>query len=445
MSKRGLSFSIVFAVLAVCGLSCRSTSSSIERALAYLECQQVIAPGDRLSDNCIVVDYTGNWPQYARPELLPAARVRDVSPFVPAFIHHALSLVTEDTVMSLGLDDESAQVAHDMRQRAVDFMRRFETPSERPEAGTFGFWPFKAEAPFDSPGIEDLIISLAMGFTLGGARTPANLPFYPSELGLPSDADSTAVVYAALLDDHLLDGDPSVTQNVARFFSDWRDENALLFRKRPRWLPERSGVFLTWLHYQTPPDPSLPNDVDLLVNANVLYTLGRYGALDAPGVDEAVSQINRVVSLGLHQTHADEVAVYYPDNLAFQYCVSRAYFEGHVTGLRPAVEIMADELEAMAIYRPDSVVYWDMGSPHLNTAFAVLTLLNAGRSSELVDKAAAYLVAEQDPLCGNWDEGVFFVQPDTFGQDVEWVSSSFTTAMAMEALCRYELVRLYMS
>ena len=441
MSKHRFSISVVFVVLALCGLSCRSTSSSIERALLYLQRQQVIAPGNRVSDNCIVVDYTGNWPQYARPELLPAARVRDVSPFVPAFVHHALSLVAEDTVMSLGLDDEDAQVAREMRQRSVDFMRRFEAPSDRPEAGTYGFWPFKAETPFSSPGIEDFLINLAMGFTLGGARTPANLPFYPSELGLPSDADSTAVVYAALLDNSLLDGGQPVSQEVARFFSDWRDENALLFRKRPLWLPERSGVYLTWLHYQSPPDPSLPNDVDLLVNANVLFALGRYDALDTPGVEEAVFQINRVVSLGLHQSYADEVAVYYPDNFAFQYCVSRAYFEGHVDGLRPAVEIMANQVEATAIHRPDGTVCWDIGSPHLNTAFAVLTLLNAGRSSELVDKSVAYLVAEQNPMYGNWDEGVFFVQPDTFGQDVEWVSSSFTTAMAMEALCRYELSR----
>jgi hypothetical protein len=69
----------------------------------------------------------------------------------------------------------------------------------------------------------------------------------------------------------------------------------------------------------------------------------------------------------------------------------------------------------------------------------VLTLLNAGRDSPLIAQGVDYLLAEQDPITGGWDECVFFIANLDGGQQVYWGSASFTTAMALEALCRFEL------
>jgi hypothetical protein len=181
-----------------------------------------------------------------------------------------------------------------------------------------------------------------------------------------------------------------------------------------------------------------PNDVDLVVNANVLYALARYNRLGVPGVAEAVSSINDVVALGLHREHLEDISDYYPDNLAFQYIVSRAFKEGPVPALRPAMRILADDLETSVVFRADGSAYWDQGNPQLNTAFAVLTLLNAGRETPIIDRAIGYLVSQQNAL-GGFSEGTFFVGRTDGGPVFEFASASFTTAMVLEALARHEM------
>jgi hypothetical protein len=168
-----------------------------------------------------------------------------------------------------------------------------------------------------------------------------------------------------------------------RFLVDWRDLGVVPRRLNPPWLPPASGAFLTWLTYRHRPLPRFPNDVDLVVNANVLYALARYGRLGVPGADQAVALINLATALGLHRGRLEEITAYYPDNLAFGYAVSRAFFEGPVPALEPSVRILADDLEASVRFRPDGTAYWDKGEPHLNTAFAVLTLLNARRETPI--------------------------------------------------------------
>jgi hypothetical protein len=150
--------------------------------------------------------------------------------------------------------------------------------------------------------------------------------------------------------------------------------------------------------------------------------------------------IDTAVELGLHRDRFEEIAEYYPDNLVFQYAVSRAFHEGGVAELAPAVETLAEELEASVIERGDGTAYWDRGAPQLNTAFALLTLLNAGRDTPLLDRAAAFLVAEQGPL-GGFTPATFFIARADHGQVFEFFSPAFTTAMALEALARHELAR----
>src|SRR6185503_133501 len=125
----------------------------------------------------------------------------------------------------------------------------------------------------------------------------------------------------------------------------------------------------------------------------------------------------------------DGISEYYPDNLVFQYAVSRAFREGRVTGLQPTVDVFVQDLETSAIPEPDGTVHWDLGAPQLNTAFAVLTLLNAGHHSSLVDQAVDYLRARQGPD-GGFGEAVFFFGRTDGGQVFEFSSASFTTAMA---------------
>ncbi len=68
----------------------------------------------------------------------------------------------------------------------------------------------------------------------------------------------------------------------------------------------------------------------------------------------------------------------------------------------------------------------------------MLTLLNAGRRSGIVDRAIAYLMAEQNAL-GGFDEATFFIGRTDGGQVFELRSASLTTAVVLEALARDEL------
>src|SRR4051794_31747058 len=295
-----------------------------------------------------------------------------------------------------------------MRRGAVTFLERFASPPGAPDAGTFAFWPYDQDPATPGPLLTLLLTARFQGPFLGGQRVPINLPFYPRTMAIPSDADVTATTYASLLDAALFDGRPWSDAGFQHFFVDWRDLGVVPRRLNPAWLPEASGAFLTWLTYRDQPFPLFPNDVDLVVNGNVLYSLARHHRLNVPGVAESVALINFATAAGLHRDHLEELSDYYPDNLAFQYVVSRAFHEGPVPALGPAVQILADDLEASVLYRADGTAYWDKGDPHLNTAFAVLTLLNAGRDTPITGHAVDYLIAEQNAQ-GGYDEAMFFV------------------------------------
>ncbi len=412
------------------------TAPPIARAVQYLRNTQVTP----MEEFLIGRDFAGNWPQYLYLAEYPFIRIRDVSPFMPTFIHHALSIITDENIDTLGLTLAEAIDAQTMRQNAIDLMLRFKARESDPDAGTFGYWPYQ-RVNFNCVDwwLALWLQSVLQGPLYMGSRAPFNVSFFPPDLAFSTDADDTATIYAALLDHSLLDGGPVIDVNIERFFSDWRDLGQVPRRINPEWLPHASGVFLTWLAYRDPPDNSLPNDVDLVVNASILYVLARYDLLDTPGVQESISLINTATKNKFYATQPEEVSDYYPYNYSYHYYISRAYHEGPVPALKPAVEILADELEQTAQHNLNGTIFWDRGDPHLNTALAILTLINAGRTSPLINSAVDYLLAEQDPIYGNWKEGIFYVGRVDAGYVVNAVSSALTTAIVLEALCRHKL------
>jgi len=431
----GLGLAVVLSVPATVA---SQQSSPIERALGFLFLHQLRQPLDVVVGSTRIRDFPGNWPQFYGLRGSDSFRVRDVSPFMVAFVHHALTEIVEANRIALSLNEIDLAAARSMRRRAVAFMKAFESPLSQPDAGTFAFWPYDAYPDTPGPLLALLLTSQLKGPLLGGQRVPINLSIYPNALAIPSDADVTATTYASLLDDAIFDGGAGRGPAFVRFFTDWRDLGIVPRRLNPGWLPPASGAYLTWLTYREPIFPLFPNDVDLVVNGNVLYALGRYQRLFTPGVAKAVELINLVTALGLHRDHLEELTEYYPDNLAFQYVVSRAFHEGRVITLAPAVRRLADDLESTVRYRADGTAYWNLGEPHLNTAFAVLTLLNAGRHTSLVDRAVDYLISEQNVL-GGFDEATFFIGRTDGGQVFEFSSASFTTAVVLEALARDQL------
>ncbi|MCC6697904.1 MAG: hypothetical protein IT365_19925 [Candidatus Hydrogenedentes bacterium] len=432
---------ILSCCLAVFLTGCPTAPSPVQRALTFLSTTQTTAADEQRLGQGKRMDYEGNWPQVFYFRHFQPLRIPEVSPFVVAFVYHSLAQVNEDTADALGLSQADVDDARLMRKRAMECLLRFESDPAAPDAGTFGFWPYDPDPAATNTPVQEAILDIFQGPILTGNRTPLNFDFFPHELAIPADADVTATTYAAMLDDFQLDGGPGASVAFEQFFADWRDTGVVPRRLDPEWLPDATGAFFTWLMYKDPPDDTVPNDIDLVVNANVLHALARYGKTSTPGFDEAVALINDAVQQGLHRDQWRDISDYYPQSYVFHYCVARAYREGPVPGLAPAVDILADDLEDEAIQRPDGTVFWDLGDPHLNTAFALLTLLNAGRDTDLVEKGVEYLLREQDPARGCWDEGVFFVAHLYGGQEVHWASSALTTAFVLEALCQYQLTQ----
>jgi len=76
---------------------------TLRRALSFLLARQVQEPLDIFIGDERVRDYPGDWPQFFSLRGTPALRVREVSPFMVAFIHHSLTHVVEENRESLGL------------------------------------------------------------------------------------------------------------------------------------------------------------------------------------------------------------------------------------------------------------------------------------------------------------------------------------------------------
>jgi hypothetical protein len=411
--------------------------SSIQRALDWLRNTQVTAAQEAAFHQ---QDWAGNWPQYLFPELVPEIRFRDVSPFVPLFVHHSLALANEQNAEALELTAGDVQAARLTRQRAMQFLERFRSQPPRPDAGAYRFWPYADDpARLEQRIVLGWLIQIFFGGDFfHGDCAPINIWMFPPGYLNPADADTTANSYDALLTAMEHDGGPIPAGDPVGLFERWRDLGQEPMRVELPWMPNPSGAYLTWIADRGPFEFRTPQDVDLVVNGNVLFCLGRFGRLDAAGAGEAAALIHQAVAEGIHRDVL-QVSHYYPDTLVFHYTVSRAFHEGGVESLGPAVQILADELEAEAELQPSGSVRWNRGDPALNTAFAVLTLLNAGRFGSLTEGGAQYLRETQHPVYGHWPEAPFFLGRSARGLTILWGSSAVTTAMAAEALMRVQL------
>lgn len=411
------------------------TLSSIQQALRYLRETQLSAD-QRVTHQ---VDYAGDWPQCAARHR-GGPWLRDASPFMATFVHHALALVSEAHRDALVLTDEDVAAARAMRIAAVDLMNRFRHDVSAIDAGTYGFWPPQQDVWLAGDTLlAAVFVWRAQGPQLWGTRAPVNVSFIPPGFAVASDADDTATIHAVLLDHHRLDGGAAVTTRFERCFVDWRDLGHVPQRNTAPWVPKPSGAFLTWLAYDDDAQSAQPNDVDPVVNANVLYALGRYGRLETPGVAEAVDLIIAATRSGTLSDDPDGLSLYYPDNLCFHYCVARAYREGGVAALETAVEMLVADLVTTMQTTASGAVFWDRGDPHLSTAFGALALLQADRRRDIASRAIDYLLAEQDPVDGSWEAGVFFRGRFDGGPEAIWMSAALTTAMAMEAVASHHL------
>ncbi|VVB89107.1 Prenyltransferase and squalene oxidase repeat protein [uncultured archaeon] len=280
-----------------------------------------------------------------------------------SFILHALTFV------------DSNSEADGIKDKIVEYML---ANKEEP-----GVWRFYGKNPITPPDSNELVD-----------------PY------IPPDMDDTAVAFASLREN----GIPIEESGL---------EYALNFRNS-------DGLFNTWINEEKWLNKSDPlylyfkqNDIDIVVNANMLYALSLAGKQE-PDVS---SSINNYI---MNNSFVNPT-LYYNDPYIQLYMFTRAYKDGNVTDLGPSMPIIINYL--LSTQKEDGS--W---GNEMNTSQAAVSLLNTGYKGRALDKAIEHILSTQRND-GGWAEiGVKTggIMPDYVG------SEDFTTAFSLEALSKYD-------
>lgn len=167
-------------------------------------------------------------------------------------------------------------------------------------------------------------------------------------------------------------------------------------------------------------------DVDGAVNANVLFYLG-LSDNTAPIVDYMLDVIAR--------KKENDCDLWYRNPFTIYYFFSRNYKAG-ITELAPAAMAMVDRM--LKSVKPDH----SLGQSVLDTAMGIVSLINCGHHSAVLDNAVQYLISLQN-RSGCWARWtVYYGGPKkltTFG------SEEMTTGFCLEALALYRLQKQHKS
>lgn len=247
-----------------------------------------------------------------------------------------------------------------LRRRVAGFLERARNPD-----GTWHFWTRRVYRPVDA------------------------------------DTDATAVAAASLRLARAADPSTDAPPRPAEAL-DEATERALLGVRDDR------GRFRTWVRRA-----DAPNDVDLVVNANVLFWFGDHP--DARAAADWVAFAARDAPR----------SGYYPEVAMVDHAIARALHAG-ATRLSP----LADRLVARAHDRARD--------PRMGAVERALTTATLGYLGEDARAAAGALIALQAPD-GGWDAGVVWTGPEAPAPpSVFWGSRALTTALALEALTLVE-------
>lgn len=296
---------------------------------------------------------------------------------------------------------------------------------------------------------------------------------------IPNDADDTSMALAVLRLYELRKGTLSslYESSTANIFEQFLDINRRKEDGRDTYKGSASGAYLTWLHDEDKPVYSQPdkgviplgvNNVDMVVNANVAFSLSLLQRYDMQGYDESIALLKKVIN-GRDWLSG---SLYYPQHMMFPYAVTRAWRDAGagVSTLRESMkQLMIDLLGEQNFDTDDMHLYGSFSGGEdsgrdLSTALACTALINMGESlaiengvlpayrkaikagiSYLLRTKQLYSVKNSDtfmesgnlPQAYHWNEGAFFSA--SYSKLAQWRSEPFTTAMVLEAFAKYRI------
>ncbi len=163
------------------------------------------------------------------------------------------------------------------------------------------------------------------------------------------------------------DADNTCLQQVALQSNQWLEEireelifyrvDQTRFQLTPvqRNLPDTEGSYLTWFPPRKFCRPGKIETIDLGVDANILWFLGRFDCLDTPGAEETIRFVRTAVSRELAIEKPFLVSQYYPFPVILLYLISRAAVWGKIEALYPLRATILGQLRKLA---PRTALEW---------------------------------------------------------------------------------------
>jgi CRISPR/Cas system CSM-associated protein Csm2 small subunit len=333
-------------------------------------------------------------------------------------------------------------------ERGLDFLYRNQLPSGEFKSYRSTHPTMDEDCEFDSSPFPTSLIAYSLSFSespkakemlnratkflLSEMESVGVWRYWTSEHqyhnNIPPDLDDTVCVSSVL------------KQNGVTF----PDNQKLILANR-----NRQGLFYTWLvprfsfplntsywrvvlreamkpislYYFWKLNESEPNDIDCVVNANVLFYLGKSESTK-PVIDYLIRVIEQQKEECCDKWHLSRFNLYY--------AISRNYFAGI-----EAFESVRDEVikRIISFAKDDGII----GNNILETALAVCSLLNwHSDSPEMHNAVKALLAAQKDS--GEWQRfPLYYGGPKKY---FGWGSEEITTSFCLEALMRsFELMK----
>lgn len=113
-------------------------------------------------------------------------------------------------------------------------------------------------------------------------------------------------------------------------------------------LPETEGSYLTWFPPKSQCHSRKLETIDVAVDANILWFLGKFDMLDLPGCAETVNFLRAVLQTDLIRTAPYKLSQYYPYPAIILYLISRAIVWGKLKLLqdeRTRILALADSVK----------------------------------------------------------------------------------------------------
>ncbi len=146
-------------------------------------------------------------------------------------------------------------------------------------------------------------------------------------LTLSPDADCTCMQQIALQEQEMI-------EKIIDELTFYRLDNKIF--RLPHYqqkLPYTHNIFLTWFPPRQLCKKRKMENIDITVNANILWFLGQNNHLDIPGSHETINFIKAILSTDLILTKSFELSPYYPYPLIILYFISRAIHWGRISEL----------------------------------------------------------------------------------------------------------------